>query len=121
MRSSALAAVEPHGMQLDRHVRIEAADRGGGGFDLGRADVGRAVDHLALQVGERHRVVVDHAERADAGGREIEQHRRAEPAGADDQHARALERGLPGPADLAQDDVAGVAFEFIGTQHGRRL
>ena len=57
------------------------------------------------------------AERADAGRGEIEQHRRAEPAGADHQHARAAERRLAGAADLAQHDVAGIAFEFVGAQH----
>ena len=102
-------------------MRIEAADGGGGALDLGHADVGRGMDHLALQVRERHRVVIDHAERADAGRRQIEQRRRAEPAGADDQHARALERVLAGPADLAQDDVAGVAFEFVRTEHAADL
>ena len=63
-------------------------------------------------------IVVDHAERADAGGRQIHQHRRAEPARADHQHARALERRLAGPADLAQHDVARVALQFLGAQHG---
>ena len=54
------------------------------------------------------------AERADAGGREIHQRRRAEAAGADHQHGGLLQRGLAGAADLAQHDVAGVAFEFLG-------
>ena len=72
-------------------------------------------DHLPLQVRQRHRVVVDHAERADAGGGEIQQHRRAEPAGADHQHARGLELGLARAADLAQHDVAGIAFQFFAS------
>src|ERR1700748_1080387 len=46
------------------------------------------------------------------GGGEIHQRRRAEPARADHQHGRLLQRLLAGSADLAQDDVAGVAFEF---------
>ena len=83
------------------------------------------VDDLPLQVGQRHRVVVDDAERADAGGREILQHRRAEPAGADDQHARALQLLLARAADLRQHDVARIALEFFaakaaasGVHHG---
>ena len=75
------------------------------------------MDHLALQVRQRHLVVVDHAERADPGGAEIKQHRRAEPAGADHQHPRLLERCLTRPADLPQHDVAGVAFDFLFGQH----
>jgi hypothetical protein len=55
------------------------------------------VDDLALQVGQRDDVVIDHAERADAGGRQIHQDRRAEAAGADHQHGRLLQRRLPGP------------------------
>ena len=43
--------------------------------------------------------------------------RRAEPAGADHQHARSFERVLAGAADLAQHDVAGIAFKFVGAQH----
>ena len=101
-------------------MRIEAADRGGRALDLGLADLGRAVDHLALQVRQRDRVVVDDAERADTGRGQIEQRRRAQPAGADHQHARALERGLSGPADLAQHDVAGIAFKLLGTEHAVR-
>ena len=108
---------EPDRMGLDRDVRIEPRDRGRGAFDLGRADVRRRVDDLALQVRQRHRVVVDDPERADAGSREIKQHRRAEPARADHQHARASERGLSGSTHLAQHDMAGIAFEFVGRQH----
>ena len=98
-------------------MRIEPRDRGARALDLAHADIGGRVDHLPLQVRQRHRVVVDHAERADAGGGEIEQHRRAQAAGADHQHARGLERGLAGAADLAQHDVARIAFEFFCVEH----
>ena len=76
------------------------------------------MDHLPLQVRERHDVVVDDAERADACGGEVEQHRRAETAGADHKDARATERGLSGPSDVAQHDVAGITFQLGVAQHG---
>ena len=98
-------------------MRIEPRDRRLRAVDLAHADVRRGVDHLPLQIRQRHAVVVDHAERADAGGGEIEQHRRAQAAGADHQHARGLELGLARPADFAQHDVAGIAFEFFGIEH----
>ena len=85
--------------------------------DFRRADIAGRMDDLPLQIGERDRVVVDHAERADAGGCQIHQHGGAKPARADDQHAGALERGLARPADLAQHDVARVALQFLGRQH----
>ena len=70
------------------------------------------MDDLPLQVRQRHAVVIDNAERADARSRQILQHRRAEPAGADDEHAGALQLLLAGPADLAKDDMAGIALDF---------
>ena len=106
-------------MRLEMNMRIERVNHFGGAVDLAPSDVGRGVDDLALQVGQRDDVVIDHAERADAGGRQIHQDRRAEAAGADHQHGRLLQRGLPGAADFAQHDMAGVAFEFVGRQHGR--
>ena len=74
-------------MRLDFDVRIETRDGVLRALDLESADVRRVVNHLPLKVGERHDVVVDDAERADAGRREILQKRRAEPARADDEHA----------------------------------
>ena len=96
-------------------MRVEPRDGARRAVGFRKADIRRAVDHLALQIGQRHRVVVDHAERADARRREVQQHRRAEAAGADHQHAGAAQRRLAGTADLAQHDVARVAFEFLGS------
>ena len=74
-------------------------------------------ERLALQVGQGNRIVIDHAQGADAGGRQIHQRRRAKAAGADHEHRGLLQRGLAGAADLAQHDMAGIAFEFVGAQH----
>ena len=89
-------------MRLDRHMRIEAADGGGGALDLRFADIGRGMDDLALEVRQRYGVIVDDAQRADAGRREIEQElarrarRRRSPAPA---HAATPPgRGRPPPA-----------------------
>ena len=104
-------------MRFEPDMRIERVDLLGGAVDLAPADIRRGVNDLALQIGQRHDIVIDHAERADAGGGEIHQRRRAEAAGADHQHGRLLQRGLAGAADFAQHDMAGVAFEFVGAQH----
>src|SRR5262249_49141462 len=74
---------------------------------------------LALQVGDVDAVVVDDADRADPGRREVHQQRRAEPAGADDQHARRQQLFLPLLADLVEDQVPRVAAELLFAQfHG---
>ena len=61
------------------------------------------------------------ARRADAGGGEVLQQRRAEPAGAHHQHARRLQPLLPRPADAVQDDVARVALDLGGAEHASHL
>src|SRR6266849_5673834 len=95
-------------------MRIEPLDRVGGAFRLGAADIRRAVQHLALQIGEADMIVVDHRQLADPGGGEIEKRRRADAAGADDEDARGLQLLLAGAAHFAQHDVAGVTLEFVG-------
>ena len=64
------------------------------------------VDHLALEVREVDDVVVDDAERADAGGREVERGRRAEAAGAEQQDLRVEQLLLALGADLGEQQVA---------------
>ena len=108
---------QPQMVCLDINQRIEPYHRISGGFDLGPANVGRCENDLALQVRQRHVVVVDHAKRADTGGRQIEQYRRTQSAGADDQHAGGLQFRLPRPSHFAQDDVTGIPFEFFGSKH----
>ena len=116
-----VARIDPRHVRLDGDMRIEPRDGRFGAIDLALADIVRAEDHLPLQIGQRHGIVVDDADRANAGGGEIHQHRRPEPAGADDQNPRSLEPGLAGPAHVAQDDVAGVAFEFFTVEHGANV
>ena len=74
------------------------------------------MQHLALEVGLVHDVVVDDPEPADAGRGEVERRRRAEPAGADQQHARVEQLQLAGLADLGDQDVTAVALALVGLE-----
>ena len=76
---------------------------------LGAPDVRDAVHHLALQVGRVDDVVVDHPDRADPGGGEVEQGGRPEAPGTDDQHPGGPQPALPVAAHVGQQQVAGVA------------
>ena len=78
---------------------------------------------LALQVGQLHPVVIDDADRADAGRGQIQRERRAQPAGADHQHARRLQLRLADAAHVLQQDVPRVAADFVFGEievHGRQ-
>ena len=57
-------------------------------FHFRPADAIRRVDHLPLQVRKVDLVVVHYPDRADSRGGEVEQQRRPQAAGADDQNAR---------------------------------
>jgi hypothetical protein len=78
------------------------------------------VDDLALQVRRVDLVELDDAERAHAGGGQVEQRRAAQPAGAHDQHLGVLESLLPGHPDVRDDEVAAVALDlFLAELSGR--
>ena len=105
-----------HGVVLhDVHEGVQALEHDLGGVDLELADGGGGVDDLALQVAGVDGVEVDQAERADAGGGEIECERRAQAAGADAQDLGGLQLLLAFHADFGQDQVARVARDlFVG-------
>ena len=111
-------------MRLDPHLGVDRARRLGRRLRLRRADPRGGVGDLPLQVGQLHAVVVDDADRADAGRGQIEHQRRAQPAGADDQHPRRLQLRLADAAHLLQQDVARVAADFVFGEievHGARI
>ena len=87
-----------------------------GGVDLGHADAVGRVDDLALEVRDVDDVVVDDPERADAGGGEVERGRRAEAAGAEQQHLGVEQLLLALGADLGQEEVARVALALLGRE-----
>ena len=74
------------------------------------------MEDLALQVRRVDDVHVDDAERADAGGGEVERGRRAEPAGAEQEHLRVEQLLLALLADLGEQQVAAVAVALLGRE-----
>ena len=104
--------------RLDHDVGIERGQPLGRRLHLAAVQVGGAVEHLPLQVGEADDVRIDQGDMADARRGQVERRRRAQAAGADDQHPRRLQRLLPRAADLAQHQVAGVALDLlVGETH----
>ena len=112
-----IARRQPFAVTDEVHMRIERMDSRGGAIDFQRADIRRRMDDLALQIGQRHLVIVHDAQRADTGRSKIHQRGGTEPTGADHQHLRSAQLRLAGATDLAQHDVARIALEFIAAQH----
>lgn len=103
--------IEPGLDRIDGDERVDRQHRRPRRLHLGHADAVLGMSDLALEVGARHHVVVDHGDRADPGRREVEQRWRAEPARADHKHLGALQL-LLAAADLAQHDVARIAINL---------
>ncbi len=101
--------------------RVGLGDRLACRLGLRLADVGLAVDHLALQVGLVDLVELRDAEGADPGGGQVEQGRAAETTGADDEHLGVLQSLLTGHPDVGDDQVPAVAAYLVGGQLGGRL
>src|SRR3954447_3892760 len=105
----------------DLHVGVQRLDLLLGRVDLRHADAVGGVDHLARQCRDVDEVVVEDAERADAGGGEVERGRRAEAAGAEQQYLRVEQLLLPLDADLREQKVARVALALLGGEGARDL
>ncbi len=96
-RSTALVVSSRTGCRRTSTVSLMPAMVSRALSPLRPADVGLAVDDLALQIGAVDLVELDDADRADPGRGEIQQRRGgAESARADEQHLRVPEPFLPG-------------------------
>ena len=93
--------------------RIDVVQRGSCRTDLGLTDRRGAMNDLALQIAEIHRVMVTQGQLPDTAGGQIQRGGRTEPAEADDQHLRRKQALLPLDADLRQQDVAAVAQQLL--------
>ena len=115
------SGAEPDRVLVDLDVGVERGDRLLGRVDLGHPDPLGGVDHLALEVGQVDLVVVDDAERPDARGGQVQRGRRAQPAGAQQQHLGVEQLLLALGPDLGQQQVAPVALALLGGQGARLL
>ena len=111
-----VVGAEPHVVGDDVDVGVERGERLLGRVDLALADAVDVVQDLALQVGLVDHVHVDDAERADAGRGQVERGRRAEAAGAEQQHLDVEQLQLALLAHLGQQQVALVAVALLGRQ-----
>lgn len=81
---------------------VDAQHRAPSRFGFRRANVGSAVDYLALEVAERDCIGVDDADCPDAGGSEVECDGASESAGTDYDNPPATDSFLSGQINLAE-------------------
>ncbi|SLF00733.1 Uncharacterised protein [Mycobacteroides abscessus subsp. massiliense] len=103
--------MQPHlDQRVDLQHRIARALR------LGPADIGLAVDDLALQVGLVDHIELDDADGADTRSGQVQQRRGSQPAGADDEHLGVLEAFLPVHTQVGNDQMPAVPGDFFAGQ-----
>lgn len=104
---------------LDFDVRVELDEMPRGSEGLGLADVGGVVEDLALEIREIQPIAVNEADVPDTGRGQIQQCRRPEAPGTDDEDPGRLKAFLAGAADLFKKDVPRVAAEFFPEKQTR--
>ena len=106
-------ASQPLADRVDLHLRVDARQRGLSGQRLELADAFLRVQDLALQVGQVDRVAIGQRDMADSRGSQVQGGRRAESAGADDQHLGIDDPVLSFDAYGVKQDVAAVAQQLF--------
>ena len=105
--------VEQHGMKIDDRLWIDLRQSAAGAFHFWQPHALHPMQNLAVQVVEADGVGVDDPDPSDTRGRQVEECRRTQPAGADHQDARRAEPGLPGFADFRQAQGTGKPQEIL--------
>ena len=111
-RASDVRNREPRADALNLDKWIERGKPFACSFELRASHVAGVVEQLALQVRCIDSVVVDEHDSADAGRRQVERRRRAQPAGTYEEDARSLEALLPFQAKLGQPHLTAVSVDF---------
>jgi hypothetical protein len=102
-------------------VRVQSLERSLRRLCLRLAEPLGRVDDLALEVRLVDRVVVDDADRPDAGGSKVQAGGRAQSPGPDEEHAGIEQLLLPLLADLRDEEVAAVAPALRLVERARNL
>jgi hypothetical protein len=102
--------------RLHRDIGVKLADDPFHHVDLGRANIRLGIKYLTLKVGATDAIIVNHAQPANASGGKILDGWAANTASADNQNMRVQQVNLPCPANLLQDDMAGIAIKLLITK-----
>ena len=100
-------------MRFDPYMRIHIVEPVPGRFDFWSADVPRAMEELAVQIGDVDRVKIDESNRSNSRGREVHRGRRTEASRPDQQHARRSKTCLSFFPDFGKRYLAGVALTLF--------
>lgn len=107
------AAIDPLLDGMEFYIGIKSGNREANGTYLGLADLRVAIQHLPLQVGQRHDVIVNNANCLNTRRSKILDRRTSNPARADQQDMAVEQFGLTSPTYIAQHNMACIAVELL--------
>ena len=96
--------------ELDPASRIEPRQTRRSRLGLGCAQFGRRIEHLPLEIGERHRIVFDDPYRPRPAGRQVIQRGRAQSARTHDDDAALPQPTLALLSEIFDQQIAQVTF-----------
>ncbi len=106
-------AGHPLAQRLHYDIGVKLAHNPFDHINLGRANIRLSIKYLALKVGSADDIIINHAQPANTRRCKILDSGAANPARTNDQDMRVQQADLPCPANLLQDDMAGVAIKLF--------
>jgi hypothetical protein len=108
--------IEPRIVKFDADMGICFLQAVASTVDFFSTNIASSVEDLALEVGGIDHIKVDHPQRADSGGGEIETRRRPQTTSTNKENAGGFEAFLTIQSDTGKRQVSGVAGNFRGTK-----
>ncbi len=106
-------ARHPLAQRLHYDIGVKLAHDPFDHINLGRADISLSIEYLTLKIGSADDVIINHTQSTDTRSSEILDSGAANPARTNDQDMRVQQADLPCPANLLQDDMAGIAIKLF--------
>ena len=112
-----IAAGQARLYRFHRHARVQRRHHAGGLHHLGGADAVGGMQDLAVEIADLDMLIINKADMADTGSRQIEPGGRAKPASPDKKNARCQQAFLPLFANVRHDRLSGIAFKIGIAEH----
>ena len=112
-----IAACQARLYRFHRHARVQRRHHAGGLHHLGGADAVGGMQDLAVEIADLDMLIINKADMADTGSRQIEPGGRAKPASPDKKNARCQQAFLPLFANVRHDRLSGIAFKIGIAEH----
>ena len=106
-------ARHPLAQRLHYDIRVKLPHDPFNHINLARADISLSIKSLTLEIGAADDVIINHAQPTNTSRSEILDSGTANPARTNDQDMCVQQADLPSPANLLQDDMAGVAIKLF--------